>query len=183
MKRFEDFDENDLAKLRKEICLNSIYVADYENSFAIAPESVCAFFDGFVSFMQELAEENNEDISDSDIFEKYDTIDNLVSWYYCYDDFSWVKYDFDFYLESIENLFSEESIIPDVESCIESLKSALKAKVDCYDDYIYDGIGDDDCEDEYLMCRCFSTEKPNLTIRIYYGNHTRIIGDVEVICE
>lgn len=45
------------------------------------------------------------------------------------------------------------------------------------DSDIDDGL--DEGEDEYLMKDCFSTES-GLTIRIYYGNNTSIIGEVTV---
>ena len=93
MKRFEDLSIEDLAKLRKEIVLNSIYIADYENTFGFSPKSVSYFFDGYVSFLEEIANEDNFEIKDYAIFlQKYDNIDNLYSWYNCYDDFSWIEY-------------------------------------------------------------------------------------------
>jgi hypothetical protein len=95
-KRFEDFDINDLAKLRKEICLNSLYVSDYNNSFGISADSMCTFFDSYMSYLEEIAEEDNFDFSNMDynlFFDTYDNIDNLFSWYNCYEDFSWVEYE------------------------------------------------------------------------------------------
>ena len=93
-KRFEKFTKNDLAKLRKEIVLNSVYTSDYNNSFGISADSLCSFFDGYVSYLEELAEEDNFKYDDMfALFNKYDTIDNLYSWYCCFDDFSWVEYE------------------------------------------------------------------------------------------
>ena len=92
-KRFEDLTRRDLIKLRKEIVLNSLFISDYENSFGFSPKSVNLFFDSYISFLDELAEEdgfNTDDINE--FFNKYDTIDNLESWYNCYEDFDWVKY-------------------------------------------------------------------------------------------
>ena len=51
MKRFDELTKQDLTKLRKEIVLNSLYVHDYQNSFGFADESVCSFFDGYVSYL------------------------------------------------------------------------------------------------------------------------------------
>ena len=62
-KRFEDFNKQDLEQLRKEIVLNSLYISDYNNSFNIDPHSVCDFFDGFISYMEELASEINPNIT------------------------------------------------------------------------------------------------------------------------
>lgn len=97
MKRFENFDINDLAKLRNEICLNSLYISDYNNSFGICADSVCTFFDSYMSFLEELAEEDGFKFVDyksyNEFFDKYDNIDNLYNWYGCYEDFSWVEYE------------------------------------------------------------------------------------------
>lgn len=92
-KRFEDLTREDLAKLRDEIVLNSLFIHDYENSFGFDPNSVCMFFDSYISYLDELAEEDGVYIEDTfEFFDKYDTLDNLESWYNCYEDFDWVKY-------------------------------------------------------------------------------------------
>ena len=99
MKHFENFTKEDLQALRKEICLNSLFVSDYENSFGISAKSVCDFFDSYMSFIDEMANEDDfkygyqSEHSFDEFFEKYDTIDNLLEWYGCYEDFSWVEYD------------------------------------------------------------------------------------------
>ena len=91
-KRFEDFSKQDLEQLRKEIVLNSLYISDYNNSFNIDPHSVCDFFDGFISYMEELASEINPNITYDEMFETLDNTETLFEWYLCYEDFSWVKY-------------------------------------------------------------------------------------------
>ena len=101
MKKFEDFTKEDLAKLRSEICLNSVFYADYRNSFGIHEKSVCDFFDSYMSYLEELCVEDNKECTEDNIF-SYDNIDNLESWYYCYDDFSWVEYEEDY--EDTNNL-------------------------------------------------------------------------------
>ena len=101
MKRFENFTKEDLQSLRNEIVLNSLFVSDYNNSFGISAKSVCDFFDSYMEFLSELAFEDNFKIGDpskgmhtyDEFFEKYDTIDNLMEWYGCYEDFSWVEYE------------------------------------------------------------------------------------------
>ena len=95
MKRFEDFTADDLQQLRNEITLNSLYVSDYQNSFGISANSVCDFFDGFMSFISEMAKDDNEgkDVDLDTLFLEYDHIDNLLEWYYCHDNFDWVEYD------------------------------------------------------------------------------------------
>ena len=98
-KRFEDFTREDLKELRNEIVLNSLFLADYENSFRISEESCCAFFDGYYNFLWDKAEEKAEEegkgtshLTDSYVFENFDNIDTLEEWYYCHEDFSWIKY-------------------------------------------------------------------------------------------
>jgi hypothetical protein len=102
MKRFENFTKEDLQALRKEICLNSLFVSDYENSFGISAKSVCDFFDSYMDFIWDIAHNednfivgypNYGDHTYSEFFEKYDTIDNLWEWYNCYESFEWVEYD------------------------------------------------------------------------------------------
>ena len=100
-KRFEDFSIEDLRTLRNEIVLNSLFVSDYENSFGISAKSVSLFFDSYMSFLDELADEDNfrygykEEHTYDEFFAKYDTIDNLYDWYGCYESFDWVEYDVD----------------------------------------------------------------------------------------
>ena len=76
----------ELQKLREQITLNSIYVADYENNMGIKAHIVCDFFDGYVSYLQELEKGNGEDLPIEEFFDKYDTIDNLWDWYCCFDE-------------------------------------------------------------------------------------------------
>ena len=57
MKRLENFKREDLAEFRKQIVLNSLFVSDYQNSLGISSDSACLFFDSFMSFIEDLAEE------------------------------------------------------------------------------------------------------------------------------
>lgn len=94
MKQFEDFSPEDLWALRKEIVLNSLFIADYQNSFGIKANSVCEFFDSFMSYAQgEEREDGFEGESIEEFFERYDNADLLWDWYCCYEDFSWVEYE------------------------------------------------------------------------------------------
>ena len=94
-KRFDDLTREDLAKLRGEIVLNSLYISDYENSFGFSSKSMCEFFDGYVSYLEEIAEEEGyTDWEDTfKMFDLYDNEENLYSWYCCFDDFDWVEYE------------------------------------------------------------------------------------------
>ena len=103
-KRFENFSIEDLQQLRKEIVLNSLFVSDYNNSFGISAKSVSLFFDSYMSFIWDMAHNednfivgypNYGDHTYEEFFEKYDTIDNLYDWYGCYESFDWVEYDVD----------------------------------------------------------------------------------------
>ena len=92
-KAFEELASAELLQLRKEIILNSILVYDYTNSFGFNPWDICSFFDGYVSYLNELAREDGYE--GIDYLTKYDTEENLYSWFMCYDDLSWVRFDED----------------------------------------------------------------------------------------
>lgn len=95
MKKFEDFSKEDLWKLRCEVIVNSPYLSDYHNSFGLDTNSVYDFFDSWLSYMQsEMEEDGHKDAGDKffDYFDQYDNAETLEQWYYCFDDFSWVKY-------------------------------------------------------------------------------------------
>jgi cupin superfamily acireductone dioxygenase involved in methionine salvage len=71
-----------LWELRQEIVLNSLYTSDFNNSFGHTAHSVQNFFDGYMSYIEELM--NEDGVSDNDVFNvlsKYDTIDNLWMWW------------------------------------------------------------------------------------------------------
>ena len=74
-----------LWELRQEIVLNSLYVADYQNSFGYTAKSVCDFFDGYMDYLDELAtEEYGSDCPLEQIF-SFDNAENLFDWYGCFD--------------------------------------------------------------------------------------------------
>lgn len=78
-------DRDKLQKLRNQITLNSLYTHDYENNMGIEAKVCHAFFDGYMSYLNELEKENGENLDFDEFFEKYDTIDNLENWYNCFD--------------------------------------------------------------------------------------------------
>ena len=92
-KAFEELTSAELLQLRKEIILNSILVYDYTNSFGFNSWDICSFFDRYVSYLNELAREDGYE--DIDYLTKYDTEENLYSWFLCYDDLSWVRFEKD----------------------------------------------------------------------------------------
>lgn len=94
MKEFKDFERNDLMKLRKEIIFGSFYIGHYVNSFGINKEDMYTFFDGYYDFLKEQIEEESgysKRVSFNDILER-DNIDNLMDWFQCSDDYSWIRY-------------------------------------------------------------------------------------------
>lgn len=81
--------KEDLAKLRKEIVLNSLYTEDYENSFEIEPKKVQDFMDGYMEELNEiLFDKKGKDFVNSLSSNEYyneifalDNIDNLYNYY------------------------------------------------------------------------------------------------------
>lgn len=88
-KAFEELTSAELSQLRKEIVLNSVFICDYDNSFGFNPWDIGSFFDGYVSYLEELAKEDG--VESVDFLEKYDTEENLYSWFLCYDDLSRIR--------------------------------------------------------------------------------------------
>ena len=99
-----EMSKRNLWALRTEITLGSLYTSDYENSFQILPRMVQDFFDGYIEYLWELAEENNKkDVDFEDLVENYDNADNLEGWYYCFDEDLLLTY-----VEVLEPLFAKE---------------------------------------------------------------------------
>ena len=53
-----DLDEEQLKKLRSEICVGSYYGSDYENSFEIDSDEVYNYSEGYLSFLEECGYED-----------------------------------------------------------------------------------------------------------------------------
>ena len=51
--------KNDFYKLRKNIVLNSLFLKDYTNNFYIKPQTVCAFFDSAIDYINNEYKELN----------------------------------------------------------------------------------------------------------------------------
>lgn len=80
--------KNELQKLREQITLNSLYIADYRNDMGIEEHQCCDFFDGFMDYITELMHEDHPNVKDKDYYDfiwKYDTIENLWNWYCCFE--------------------------------------------------------------------------------------------------
>lgn len=84
--------------------------------------------------------------------------------------------DFEDIFEEIDDLYYNNKIgnLEDVEK---QLSEIIGTKMVCYDTTIDDGIDDDNCEDEYIMKSCFSSEDDTIIIRFYYGNNSEIVTD------
>lgn len=105
IKRFEEFSSKELWALRQKVVVNSVFLADYENQYGIDTVSLCNFFDGYYSFIWELAEEDHgKNLEHSFVMDNYDTEENLYNWYNCHEEFDWVTYDYD---EPIEELVKD----------------------------------------------------------------------------
>lgn len=77
--------KNKLWALRQEIVLNSLFMSDYQNSVGYTPQSVWAFFDGYMDYLDELAtEEHGSDCSLEQVF-RFDNAENLEAWYGCFE--------------------------------------------------------------------------------------------------
>lgn len=96
----------ELRDLRNEIVLNSLYTSDYENTHHILPRDAQNFFDGYVEYLYELAEENGENPDIQDLCIKYDNADNLENWYYCFDENPLLNY-----VEKMRPLFEKENFV------------------------------------------------------------------------
>lgn len=84
---FNDINQETLWKLRMEIRLGSLYYADYANSFGFTTHSVCDFFDSYLEYLEELAEEEFGANYTYDDVLSFDNEDNLYNWWGCYEEF------------------------------------------------------------------------------------------------
>ena len=85
MRNFENMTARELWALREEVVLGSIYVSDYRNSFGWDAEDISDFMEGYIDYLEELADERGGQ------WFAYDCEENLWGWFNCYDDLTWVK--------------------------------------------------------------------------------------------
>lgn len=79
--------KENLWKLRQEIGLCSLFVADYQNSFGVEEHVCCDFFEGYADFLENLMiEDFGEDYDYFYMLDEYDNPENLYNWYGCYAD-------------------------------------------------------------------------------------------------
>ena len=79
-----------LWKLRMEISLGSLYYADYQNSFGFTTHSVCDFFDSYLDYLGELAEEEHGKNFTFEDTLSFDNDEELYNWWGCYEEFPFV---------------------------------------------------------------------------------------------
>lgn len=60
----------------------------------------------------------------------------------------------------------------------EILTNIFGETIKWYDDKIDNGI-DEECEDEYVYCSCFSNKQDTIIVRLYYGNNSLNIFDFD----
>lgn len=72
-----------LKRLREDIVLNSLFVADYRNRYGIDEKEVCDFFDSFLSYYDSIEQEKNngQQIPCELLMEMHDNIEDLVEYH------------------------------------------------------------------------------------------------------
>lgn len=83
-----------LAQLRQDIVLNSLFIDDYKNRFNIDANDVCMFFEGYFEDLcyiarEELGEEEYKKLNDDSFYDeifKRDNLDNLYNYYLSIED-------------------------------------------------------------------------------------------------
>jgi hypothetical protein len=86
---FNNLSQTDLWNYRCGIDISSIIISDFTNPFGITEKSMCTFFNGYLEYLWELAEEKHLEPTYGDILE-FDNSETLYDWYNCYGDFTWV---------------------------------------------------------------------------------------------
>lgn len=80
-----------LWKLRQEVCLGSLFVDDYRNSFGLTAKSVCDFFDGYIEFLWDIAQDDHGRQTTFEDVYALDSDEYLYEWYLCFDEDPFVK--------------------------------------------------------------------------------------------
>jgi len=115
-KPFQNFTKKDLKELREQIRLGSIYISDADNNKGLESEYCYDFFDAYLTYICNLAKEEGYDENDAafltDVYENFDTIENLVYFHKYEFEFGEVRYHFeidytrkdwyDYYTEVVE---------------------------------------------------------------------------------
>lgn len=78
--QIKDLNQEKLWALRQEIVLISLFTKDYINSFGISAKECQTFFDGYVEYLNELAQADGG-VTHEDTYTKYDNSTNLYDWW------------------------------------------------------------------------------------------------------
>ena len=110
VRRFAHFNKAQLAQLREQVCLGSLFYGDYENDMGLNSHLVCDFFDGFINYYEDVPQDEWESSNKNSMDYPYDTIENLWH-YYCtievesMDCDEYVEYDEEMYYYDIYQSF------------------------------------------------------------------------------
>lgn len=136
---------DEIIALRKQIVLNSIYYADYQNDFDVDSHDVCDFFDGFLEFITCEAEENGENYDNdfSALLAKYDNEYYLREWCSCFDDAPLYRIENNWEVTFTLNDGSKERYL--LEDCEDFYEALDRAGETAYMKFDYDdGVWTDD---------------------------------------
>ena len=78
-RKISDLSKEKLWKLRQQVVLNSVFLEDYANDMGIDTKECCYFFDGYVEYLNEIAEGRGGKTNDF-TYLRYDNKDNLYDW-------------------------------------------------------------------------------------------------------
>jgi hypothetical protein len=76
-----------IVELRNEIVLGSCYISDYNNQLGLTAESVCDFFEGYITYLNDLVDAELEERGDTneadrdELWDSYDDSDALIEYY------------------------------------------------------------------------------------------------------
>lgn len=108
IKPFENLTKDELWEIRQGIILNSMFYHNYENEYGIKNESLYTFFESYFSYICELADELYESPTIEVVVNNFDNKENLYSWYWNYDNFDWIEYEYTNDVNDIVKLYSQK---------------------------------------------------------------------------
>ena len=87
VRHLSDLGPIQLWRLRKDICLNSLFLFDYNNRYGIPVKEAYDFFTAYLDFLEELMKEEIPNYNPKDFWGYIDLFDNrhnLLEWYDCW---------------------------------------------------------------------------------------------------
>lgn len=88
--KFKELTKEQLWKLRNEICLNSMFYSDYENSFNFNKYDISDFFDSYIEYLESLIPEEDKETTP---YLELDNEDNLWDFFNSLEYIDWVRND------------------------------------------------------------------------------------------